>query len=347
MMMLAIVQSNPQLAKSSTRSALVANGGSNGHDHSLFTQPFSDQATAGSPYILDTPVDMTALNLEDDSDGYEHVQAEVDTGEPYMFIPPDPRGFYRALLGEIIAHDHSQQGSTHDFDGYPGPQLLSKPSVELLREIGTRWRLPLPSRLVLLLDVVRDKFAEREIDLDTLDTAFLYFKDPPPMKGGPLEISALFDRTRWTIADYVLNQQILASVHDVLLRDLFEKLEQSYDPQPLEVGPIMTVLESHIYDDELFSRTPEDLDRFSGHLQVALRKRASECYHAIFAREISQYGTKAEFFHIIQLGKAVVKMVERADKRFRKVPQIMGYVTLICERDHADNFAASIHLIFL
>lgn len=333
MMMLALVQANPHLAKGSSsvlsRAAMgSANGVSNGNGNDLvhLGRTFSEESSAASPYTLDTPVDMSTLYIDNDREEYDFAQTDVDVGEPYTFIPPDPREYYTALLSEVISHDcSSQDGRIANSISLSESGLLSRTSVELLKEIGSRWRLPIPSRLVLLLDAVRQKFEDRELDLDTLDAAFSYFKDPPAIRDGSVEPYILFDRTRWTLTDYVLNQKVLAKVHDMLLRDLSEQLERSYETQAPDYGPIMVVLDSHIYNDELFSRTEADLDRFGDHLRVSLRGRALETYNSIFAKEISQHGPQAEFFHLIQLGKAVVKLIERVEKRFRRTPIIMGY----------------------
>ena len=93
----------------------------------------------------------------------------------------------------------------------------------------------------------------------------------------------------------------------------------------------MTVLETRIYEDPFFSKTPEDLDRFSDQLESALQAKAREAYHDIFMEKVGSVGEQAEFFHIIQFGKAVMKLAERIRKRYSKAPQIMGYVfEVIC-----------------
>lgn len=251
----------------------------------------------------------------------------LENNETYMYIPPDSRTYYKMVLKEALIHDLSQnihgtaEGGEHD------TQLLSKQSIELLNELGARWRLPYSSRLVLMLDVVRDMFQEREIELDTLDAAFTFMKSPPQDKK-KIDLSLVLDRTRWTMRDFVLNQQILSAVHEILLRDLFEQLQRCYDTKPPEIGDIMAILETRIYDDPLFSKTPEDLDRFSDQLHRALQTMARETYHGIFMKEIGQLGDRTEFFHVIQFGKAVIKLVERIQKRYRKSPEIMKYVLM-------------------
>lgn len=323
-LMLTIVQSNRGLANSapiSIEPAQSPDGSRNGVDYAELSRRLSGP-NAGT-YAFDQPVDMRSLSI----DATNAVGQNYDDGEQYMFIPPDPRAYYRVVLQEALLRDLPAETAANTSDISQEDTLLPKRVSNLLSDLGSRWRLPLPSRLVLLLDVIRERFMERIISLDTLDAAFTYFKEPPVDKKKQADLALLIDRTKWPIKDYVLNQQVLASIHDTLLRDLFEQFEHCYDTKPPEIGPAMTILETHIYDDPLFSKTPEDLDRFSDHLHEALQTKASEHYNALFVREISQLGNRVEFFHIIQLGKAVIKFLEKIQKRYRKLPQIMGFVT--------------------
>lgn len=273
-----------------------------------------------SPYILDVPVDMTALDLNGD----EKQSEMIDDGDPYIFIPPNPRSYYRALVKEALSYDLS--GSNEEFSGVTDsgvPQIFSKKSFELLSEVSWRWRIPYVSRMLLLLDAAREKFVDSEIDLDTLDAVFNYVKEPPPEKR-KLDPALLNDRTKWTIADFALNQQILRSVDDTLLRDLFEEFTHCYEAKPPNIGPIMTVLETHVYDDPLYSRSNDDLNRFSNSLRDALYESAKDQYNFLYESEMGQNKNHVEFFHVIQLGKAVLKFSERIQKRYRKTPRIMG-----------------------
>lgn len=321
--MLAIIQSNPELAQSTAGAApqvRTSNGVGNGTDYNHTSRTLSMGSEPTSPYVIDQPVDMSGLNLG----WFENEDHAPDDGEQYMFIPPDPRAYYRALVGEAVFYG-VHNDAAQDVDN-PESRVLAKRLSDLLGEVGNRWRVPYSSRLVLFLDVVKQKYIEGEVNLEVLSSAFTDFKDPTLDKKKPISLEQLFDRTKWPLADYVLNQQVLTSVHEALLRDLFEQLGHCYDTKPPDIAPIMEILEAHIYDDSLFSKTPQDLDRFGDRLQAALQGKALDHYNALFVKEIGQLGEKAEFFHVIQLGKTVLKLMERIQKRYRKTPQIMGYV---------------------
>ncbi|KAF2112103.1 hypothetical protein BDV96DRAFT_649465 [Lophiotrema nucula] len=328
-MILAIVQSNPELAKSTPGGSLpqFKPNAAAGTSYADPSRKLSDPSLNGSSYVIDQPVDMSGLSIHDDS---------VDGDTAYTYIPPDPRAYYRAILKEALTYDlgDAELQPSEATSDTPSIKLLSKQSVELLNEIALRWRLPQFSRLVLFLDVVREKYQDQEITLDTLDAAFNYVKEPPPTdkKSNRMSIipDNLFDRSKWTVADYALNQQILSSLHDALLRELFEMMMLVYDQKPPPLGPIMYVINAHIYEDDLFHTTPEELDGFTEQLRQALKTRAGDVYRELLAKHIPDTKEEWEFFHVIELGRAVVKLCERIQKRYRKNPEIMGVSPMMC-----------------
>lgn len=329
-MILTILQSNPELAKSSPGGAVPQFKSNVGLDsgHSNASRQGSLTSESGSSYVVDQPVDMSGLNIQDD----------VDDGTSYTFIPADPRIYYRTVLKEALTYDlsdpdaHASEGANET----PAFKLLTHQSSELLNEIALRWRIPQFSRLILFLDVIREKYINQEIDLDTLDAAFNYVKEPPVMDKKSHRMSqipvqqSVLDRTRWTIHDYALNQQILTSLHEALLRELFELMMHVFDAKPPPLGPVMYILENHIYDDPTFPGTEEEMDRFTEQLQISLKEKANDVYGELLAKHIPDTKEEWEFYHVIELGKAVVKLCERIQKRYRKNPQVMGVSPMMC-----------------
>jgi hypothetical protein len=325
-MMLAIVQSNLELAKSTAGSSLPQFKAQN--DAATRDSGYSDMSRKMSDsensYVIDQPVDMSTLSL---GNGSSH----EDDSAPFVFIPPEPRAYYRAVIKAALAHDindHDLQ-PTEATSETPALKLLSKQSTELLSEIALRWRIPQFSRPVLSLDVIKDMYLNQEIDLDTLDAAFIFFKEPQLDAKKSHRMSVLvqptvFDWRKWTVTDYALYQQVLSAIHDGLQRDLFELMLSCYDKKRPVIEPIMYVLNEHLYADELFPKGPEDLDQFSAQLEDSLKEKAAEVYRDLLAKNIPETADKWEFFHVIQLGKDVVTLADKIQKRFRKSPVIMG-----------------------
>jgi hypothetical protein len=326
-MMLAIVQSNMELAKSTTASTLPmfkAQNDPTSRDsgYSDMSRKMSDQSE--NSYVIDQPVDMSSLSLGNGS-------SQEDDSTPFTFIPPEPRAYYRAVIKAALSHDtndHDLQPSEATSE-IPAIKLLSKQSTELLSEIALRWRVPQFSRPVLFLDVIKEMYLNQEIDLDTLDAAFIFVKQPQVDAKKSHRMSVVvqptaFDWRKWTVADYALYQQVLSAIHDGLQRDLFELMLSCYDAKRPVIEPIMYVLNEHLYGDELFPKAPEDLDQFSTQLEDSLKEKAAEVYRNLLAKNIPETADRWEFFNVIQLGKEVVKLADKIQKRFKKSPVIMG-----------------------
>ncbi|KAL2864884.1 C2 domain protein [Aspergillus lucknowensis] len=322
-MMLAIMQSNPELAKSTPGGALPQFSAS-AADHHQGDSNHADlsRTSTGRPisYVIDQPVDIGSLSLNND---------ESEESDTYTFIPPDPRSVYGAILAQALSHDLKDRDleATQATSEVPSIKLLSKQSTEILNEICLRWRVPSYSRLVLFLDVVRSKFVDNEIDLDTLDSAFTFVKEMPPSDGkkrNSFVSSVLFDRHKWTVHDKLLMRQILSSLHEAILRELYDVMMDCYETKYRKIGPVMYVLDNHIRLDPDYSEDTNDIDRFRSYVQEGLAQKATEKYQSILGQTVPVEPGDWELEHVIQLCDEITKHSEKIRKRYRNNPEIMG-----------------------
>jgi hypothetical protein len=116
----------------------------------------------------------------------------------------------------------------------------------------------------------------------------------------------------------------LSNLHEALLRDLYDLLQHCYDTKAPSPGPVLTVLESHINSDPSFLKSPEELEAYVGQLSEGLRSKAAAVYRGYLEAEVPQNQEEWQFYHVVQLGKSVVKLCERIQKRYRKNPDIMS-----------------------
>ncbi|KAH8431185.1 C2 domain protein [Aspergillus melleus] len=317
-MMLAIMQSNPEIAKSTP-------GNSNlDPAHGELSRTNTDRPIS---YVIDQPIDLSSLSLSEDATN------ESDESDTYTYIPPDPRSMYRYILSQTLSHDLRERDLETTSEG-PSHKLLSKQSSEFLNEVCLRWRLPSFSRIVLFLDVARSKFVDNEMDLDTLDSAFTFVKETPSdgKKRSSFVASVMFERHKWTIHDLLLMQQILSSLHEALLRELYVVMMDCFEAKPRPLGPVMYVLENHIQLDPNYTEDSEDMDRFCSYVQDGLAQKATEKYQALLGQEVPVEQEAWELNHIIQLCDAIAKLGQKIRKRYRHNPEIMGvnpYRTLL------------------
>lgn len=331
-MILAILKSNPELAKTSAETpaavpTLKTIDGTYHHPSKTLTK----DGDVDPNYVIDTPVDMSSLNLGT-SDPIDTETEYLNGAHPaFTFIPPERRQYYKRVLSKALAHDLQEEAMAAEEPAAEATtgKLLSQQSTDLLNEIAARWRMPQPSRAVLLLDAVRDKYQDQDISLETVDSAWTWLKqapEPPKKITGkqPPPQLTLSDRSRWTVQDFGLYQSILGTLHDALLRELFELFQHCYENKPPSIGSVMYVLENHVYDDALFTKSPEDLDGFTATLADAVRQKARNKYHEILSKNVSDDANQWEFYHVIQLGQAVTGLCAKIQKRYRKNPEVMG-----------------------
>lgn len=324
-MIMTIVQAYPELAKSVTNnlpqfSTQFSNH--QGSDPQYQNTLRKVNSAEASSYVVDQPVDMSSLEGDDQRYG------EAEEEATFTFIPPDTRGFYRFVLTEALKNDlHNGTGEPSEpSNGTPPTMFLSKKSTDLLNEIGLRWRLPSVSRMSLFLDVIREKFVEQDISVEALDDAFNFVKDHVEDKDkGPTYASiSLSDRRKWPVADVALNQQTISNLHIALLRDLFDTLQHCYEPKPPSVGPVIFVLENHIFTDPSFSKTADEIAGYSSQLYGGLTEKAHEVYRSFLEEHVPSDQNTWDFVHVIDLGKAVVALAQRIQKRYRKNPEVLG-----------------------
>ena len=328
-MMLVIIQANPELAKDTSAASLPhINRQVNSPDFGDAGYPEALRRTSSGPdtsYVIDQPVDMSVYSSGDQSPVVTN-----DDDDLFTFIPPDTRAYFKFILAQALTFDLDDKSLQQSPNADNGPlvNILSKTSMDLLNEICLRWRVPQVSRATLFLDAIRDKFVDQEVSLDTLDAAFTFIKDPLPDNRKPsnFAISLIADRTKWTVADGKLYQRLLSALHDALLRDLFDIMQHCYEQKPPSVGPVLYVLEQHVdVDRDPSSNNPHnDLQSFKAQLHEALQQKAHEMYRSFLEKEVPQDQHTWEFYHVIQMGKAVVSLAQRIQKRYKKNPEILG-----------------------
>lgn len=336
-MMLALLQSDPTLAKTTNTGSLpsyknpAAVQSESGYSELGRSRPSED---FDSSYVIEQPLDMSALNLGQSSPR-DSGTGSLDATN-FTFIPPDPRLFYRQVLKTALTADLQDEElePSSATEEMPAMKLLSVQSTELLNEIALRWRVPQFTRLVLLLDVVREKFQNQEVNLDTLDNAFMFVKEPPPEpKKGPktrqIVQMSLFDREKWTVADHALMQSILSSLHDALLRELYDLFQHAYENKPPTIATVMYVLEHHIYSDPSFDQNQEDLDAFTQMMSDQLRQKARQKYHDMLAKNVPDDSNNWEFYNVIKLGQTVTGLCQKIQKRYKgNLREVMGVAPL-------------------
>lgn len=285
-------------------------------------QAYSDLSralsTPDSGYRIDHSLSIGSMSLDDNSS-----IRSVDESY-YTFMPPEPRAFFKTIAKYAMEFD-----AVHG-DGSEQVGPFSSQTWELLTELCVYWRIPQFTRLVVILEVAAGRFHDTLFSAIDLDAVFDLVKMSPPETKKPPRIYlyheslATIDRSRWTMHDFAVYQQTLSSLHDALLRELYDTFMHCYEPKPPSVGPALHVLENHISNDPSFPRKTEDTEAFSELLRSGLREQAANVYRAYLDNDIPQSAQDWDFNHVVKLGNSVVKLCERIKKRYKSNPEIMG-----------------------
>ena len=322
-MMLDILTAKPELARTPTGAV----------DKALPSRPQSfsmdDQTAAELSRAISTGDDTAfgfdgAAGLANMSLGDSTSSIRAVDEKFYTFTPPDPREFYKYILQHAMTFDQLHADPNLEY------QPLSKQSMELLTELCVRWRVPQCSRLIAMLEVAARKFLDQELVPEELDTVFDFVKTAPPeqKKAPHIHLYSIpltdLDPCRWPLHDFAVYQQTLSSLYDSLLRELYNLMEHSYDVKAPNIGPVMFILENHVYSDANFSPRGDALDEFSDHVSAALGKIAADIYREYMEKELPAQQQDWEFGHIVQLGKSVAKLCDRIRKRYKNNVEIMS-----------------------
>ncbi|KAI1482666.1 hypothetical protein F4774DRAFT_287840 [Daldinia eschscholtzii] len=315
-MMLEILTARPELARRSTAITSPIDKPFPGSPSSAY--PELGIANRTSVYGMDNILNLGSMSLEDTSS----IRAVDDAN--YTFIPPEPREFLKIIAKYALEFDAMHDGETEE------SSLFSKQSLELLTELCVRWRIPQVTRLVVFLEVAARRFTDTMFTVIDLDNAFDLVKIPPPEVKKPPHIYlynetlVTIERSKWTVTDYTVYQQTLQTINDALLRDLYDTLMHCYEPKPPSVGPALHVLTNHIFNDPSFERKEEDAQEFARLLESGLQEQAAVVYRGFLDAEVPRSQQDWNFNHVVELGRSVVKLCERIQKRYKKNPEILG-----------------------
>lgn len=285
--------------------------------------------------LQSSPSVLTGGNSPDSSDTNSVDRSPIDSGTPvdrmstlslsdimYTFIPPSAVECYRLVLAEVVSCELRERPNL------PEARILSKPLTDFLDEICLRWRIPPSTRVVALLDVFREKYVCKDIDLETLIVVFNYVQLAPDNRNSQNSIFVAFsDRSQWTKDDVHTMNNVLTSLYEAVLRELFETALHCYEVQKHPLGPAMMALQEYIESDPFFVPNIRIKDDFKKELSEALHTKAKETYNDILNKVIPEDEETWEFFHIAELGQAIVKLCNRVQKRYKTGRTILGYVS--------------------
>jgi hypothetical protein len=96
--------------------------------------------------------------------------AEIETGDSFTYIPPNPKKAYKRLVELCVDADLNAMVTLPE-DQEVSLTILSPRNHEIINECAVRWRVLQTYRVSCFLDVVRYKYEREEVPLDCVPEA--------------------------------------------------------------------------------------------------------------------------------------------------------------------------------
>ena len=165
-----MVQFNPELAKSAPSEVLPHMSPRPGSVYSVSSgvpqRPSSRATSISSRRSVALVGSYAEPNLELVAEQVE-VDDEVEVGQNFTFIPPNPRRFYKRLLEICIQADLEAMASLPE-EQEVSLGILSQKHIELINECALRWRIGQSYRVACFMDVIKYKYEREEVPLECI-----------------------------------------------------------------------------------------------------------------------------------------------------------------------------------
>lgn len=269
-------------------------------------------------------------------------EINADTSEyDFFYFPEDPRSFYRHLLKRCLELDTRSAGRELSDNPQNPTILLSKQSNDLLTKASTVWRIPATTRSVLLLDVAEELFSDETLSIegvrDSFTVARYLSRDTFKREWSP---------SSWPTSDRMLFTNVLTALQTDLVARIGKFLEMLYHDSPPQLGPLLEILEEHIFS----------LDRFDGYLSLFPTELQIDRLRSILISVAEDKydqlidniprDNSLDLLHIIGLADQLVSIAKRLSKRY-KTP-LFGelHISFISTERHLTLFAADSQSMF-
>ncbi|EJD43871.1 hypothetical protein AURDEDRAFT_145221 [Auricularia subglabra TFB-10046 SS5] len=312
-LMVIMVQFNPELAKSTPSEALPNMPTGGGRPESVYSTtsartPGSRHGSISSRYSLSlsSAPDMLAAAIEDDED--------VPMGHTFVYIPPNPRKFYKRLLELAIQFDLEAMHTLPE-DQEVSLGILSPRHLEVINECAIRWRIPQSYRVAAFMDVIKYKYEREEVPLECIP------------EGLQMIQRALHevDLGNWPKADVEYLAQIYGGLFNIFLASLYHHLEVLPTLKPEAIEPFLSILET-VRDSGLLERFQVDISTRVKELEDRVRVISVHHYTEKHNELFAQPGVNRAL-PLLLLTDVLEKNAKMLDRRFPE--PLLGQLDLV------------------
>jgi len=226
--------------------------------------------------------DLDAVNDNNEED-------EVEAGQNFTYIPPNPRKFYRRLLEHCLDTDlKAMRDPNVNDDDQVSLGILSPAHIEVINECALRWRISQPYRTACFLDLIKQLYERNEVPLDCVPEALgtvskvlheISLDKWPTQDVSQLCVSYLVRLSNSYQAEFLVSTH--GSLFSIFLAAIYHAMDAIPTLKQAEVMPFVAILEQ-IKGSGLLDRFDVDIIARIDDIKDRVRIVAAEKYDLKF-----------------------------------------------------------------
>ncbi|TRM60034.1 hypothetical protein BD626DRAFT_549942 [Schizophyllum amplum] len=300
-LMVAMVQFNPELAKSTPADVLSSTRP--GHSYSA-----SRQASVGSRRSL--------YALEQDVDDENGDDDDIQVGHNYTYIPPNPKKYYKKLLEFCLLSDLERMMSPEvDDNDEVSLGILSASHIELINECALRWRIGQPYRVACFLDLVRQFYERNDVPMECVPEALQNVQ----------RVMGEVEFDKWPMQDMEYLTSVYGSLFNIFLSSVYHSMDALPDLKKADIAPYLAVLEQ-LQESGLLERFEVDVQARMGDIQERIRQVAQH-YYEFKTQEFHAEPGVNRALPLLLMTDDIEKHAKLLDKRFAE--PILGQLDIV------------------
>ncbi|KAJ8506956.1 hypothetical protein ONZ45_g10625 [Pleurotus djamor] len=295
-MVVQMVATNPELAKSSSDSASYASS-SNMRPGSLYST--YESPVGRNPSIGNRRSFYEGMGGGDDGDD------DVPLGHHFTYIPPNPKKYYRRLVEYCLVADLEVMMSPEvDDNDEVSLGILSASHIDLINECALRWRIGHTYRAACFLDLVKQFYERNDVPLECIPEAIQ----------GIVKVIQEIDIESWPVQDAEFLTNTYGSLFNVFLSSLYHAMEALPNLKRADVEQFLSILE-HVRDSGLLERFNVDIGARLADVQERVRFVSAQFYETKMQELQSAPGVNRAL-PLLLMTDELEKVAKALDKRF-------------------------------
>ncbi|KIY48530.1 hypothetical protein FISHEDRAFT_43123 [Fistulina hepatica ATCC 64428] len=310
-LMLAMVQFNPELAKSAPSDILPS-----ARPKSVYS--ISESPTASRHASVSSRKSLYAtFDTQDDDLADEEVdEDEPSAGQEFTFIPPNPRKYYKKLLEYCLVADLERMLSPEvDDSDEVSLGILSPPHIELINECALRWRIGQPYRVACFLDLIRNFYERNGVPVECV---------PDALNNVQRAVQDT-ELDKWPIQDLEYLTSVYGSLFNIFLSSIYHAMDSLPNLEPSDIEAHLWVCEQ-VRDSGLLERFHVDIAARFADIQDRIRQIASQVFDFKMNEVLSAPGVNRAL-PLLLMTDELENTAKTLDKRFPE--PILGKLDLV------------------